>query len=229
MEAIKHTDGTWDIIGLEPWEETFERMCIDVITGRPFKFARHGDGEIFCMTGKRGHNCDHHEYFIDLGNRLVKSVVRANYMIGIQPLSIHGGMYESVKKMFENKDLRNADVLHNASIKGRFWQFYDRAFEMETILVGPEHLKMLNARAFIEIPTLNCWNDYFKTCVSIASAIKRMKNPVVLLCASMMSEVIIDQFRDHDNVTIVDCGSAFDPYCGKLSRSYHHKLNLNGH
>jgi hypothetical protein len=48
---------------------------------------------------------------------------------------------------------------------------------------------------------------------------------VVLLAASMMSEVLIDDFADHHH-TFIDIGSVLDPYCGIKSRRYHHKLKL---
>jgi hypothetical protein len=49
------------------------------------------------------------------------------------------------------------------------------------------------------------------------------KKAIVLLCASMMSEVIIHQFsKDHH--TFVDMGSVLDIFVGKPSRRYHHKL-----
>lgn len=231
MEAIKNEDGTWDIPQLEHWEETFETMCLDITTGRPFKFARYGDGEFFCMNGRQGHNCDGHEYFPELGKRLKKAALRADhYMVGIQPLSISQKI--NLHEYFADAQYYNADVLHNASIKGRLWQFYDRAFETKSVvLVGPKHLLDLSKRtgspkSFIEISPLNCWTEYFKTCQSIATALRGINNPIVLLCASMMSEVIIDQFRHHEDLTIIDCGSVFDPYCHVKSRRYHQTLQV---
>lgn len=221
MEAIKQPDGTWDIVGLEPWQQTFERMCTMLREGINFKFARYGDGEILCMTGKIGHNCDRHEYFPEMGMALNTAIKRANYMVGIQPLSVSQKLHERIE-LPEGK-LYNADVLHNASIQRRL-------FEMLTlikyhVIVGPLHLKdFVVTPCHIVIPDLNCWEVHNYTCKEIQKKIDD-GTKVFILCASMTSEVIIDQFRNED-ITFIDFGSVLDPYCNVKSRSYHHKLTV---
>lgn len=228
MEAIKQADGTWDIKELEPWQNTFIRICELIRMNIQFKFARYGDGEIFCMDGRKGHNCDKHEYFPDLGKALRDGVQKADYMVGIQPLSV---AYFHNISYFSHLSLYNADVLHNASIQGRLFELLEACAGRPVIIVGPKHLEFFT-NLLIETPPLNCWLKYEEICTQLEDKLKWLDpigdatcQAVVFLCASMMSEVIIDRFKDW-NATFIDCGSVFDPYVGVKSRRYHHNLEI---
>lgn len=223
--------GRWNIPELEPSEKTFERMCEMLRTGQQFSFARYGDGEFFCMSGKQGHNCDKHEYFSDLGIELSKAFYSdPQYMVGIQPLSVKSGLYKKAADLWSTSpaNIYNADTLHNASIDGNIPELFKALEGRPFVVVGPAHLSKVG-EFFIEIPYVNCWLQFNQICIKICESLLYQRafkiNPVILLCASMMSEVIIEHFKDSE-ATFVDVGSCLDPYYGKLSRSYHHKLKL---
>lgn len=226
LTAIKsEITGTWDIPQLQHWGLTFANMVDDLKNSRAFKFARYGDGEIYCMKGRQGANCDSHTYFPDLGSALRKAVsAQRSYMVGIQPLSV-SHLPQDVTTYFGHfKELYNADVLHNASIQGIFDQFMHSLSSRYIVLVGPAHLSNLFAECVhVVIPDQNCWWVYDQVREQIAFHIEGINNAVVLLSASMMSEVIIDWFEDFHH-TFIDTGSVFDPYCGVMSRKYHYKL-----
>lgn len=225
--------GRWDIPELEPSDKTFDRMCEMLRNDQQFKFARYGDGEFFCMFGKKGHNCDKHEYFQDLGDALRNAYFSdPRYMIGIQPLSINNGIYQQADIIGGTPAyIYNADVLHNASIDGKLIELFKSFEGRPSVVVGPAHLSNVGD-IWIKIPDVNCWLDYDRVYGELYSLLNYLdpqkiatRKPVVLLCASMMSEVLIHDFKDHE-ATFIDCGSVLDPYYGKLSRSYHHKLKL---
>lgn len=231
MELISSKDettGRWTLQGVEPSEVTFKRMLLMLDEGQNFKFARYGDGEFMCMAGHLGCNKDKHEFFADLGLALNDAFYsRPDYMVGIQPLSVQGGLYRRALQFGPGPDnIYDADVLHSASIDGKLQQFLDVMKNRRTVMVGPGYLtekKLTDAHVLI--PNLNCWMNY----EGIMYRLKREIKPddVVLLCASMMSEVILHELT-REPITIIDCGSVFDPLAGKLTRSYHHKLTLNG-
>lgn len=227
MEAIRRADGTWDVTGIQPWRYTFENICRMLREKKQFKFARYGDGEIFCMDGKQGHNTDGHMYFPDLGEALRVAAKRATYMVGLQPLSMHN---QHNLAYFEGKTIYNADALHNASIHGILDEFVQSLQHRFVVLVGPKHLSKLPFyHMHIEIPSINCWMEYEMICEEIGVLTNqefiKQESIVIILCASMMSEVIIDRFRDA-TCTFVDAGSVFDPMVGVKSRRYHHKLKI---
>jgi len=215
--------GKWTLNGVEPSEETFKKMCDLLKEGANFKFARYGDGEFLCMGGKIGNNCDGHEYFPELGSALNAAFYSdPNYLVGIQPLSVQGGLYQRATLDRPGpKHICDADVLHSASIDGKLNLFFEAIKSRHVIMVGPKHLSEFPCSEFVEVPKLNCWLQYDR----IANGIFRVTHPdsVVLLCAGMMSGVLIDNFRTSD-ITMIDCGSVFDPYYGVNSRSYHKKL-----
>lgn len=227
MQAIKDERGIWNITGLEHWTETYSNMVDSLKNGKAFKFARYGDGEIYCMKGKNGKNCDNHTYFPELGAALRQSVTEEpGYMVGIQPLSI-SHIPGDVDSFFGHfKRLYNADTLHNASIDGILKQFMRALDGRYVILVGPTHLDSLfHSCVHIVTVPVNCWLQYEAIRQQIEFHIDGVNNAVVLLAASMMSEVLISNFDDYPH-TFIDCGSVFDPYTGVNSRKYHHKLKI---
>lgn len=227
MQAIKDENGVWNITNMEHWTGTYATMVENLKANKPFKFARYGDGEIYCMKGRQGGNCDNHSYFPDLGSALRQSVSQEpDYMVGIQPLSV-SHLPEDVSNYFGHfKTLYNADVLHNASIEGRLNMFTDALAGRYIVLVGPPHLAdyFLNC-VHIVTPTINCWLEFENIRQQIEFHIEGVNNAVVLLCASMMSEVLISVFEDYPH-TFIDTGSVFDPYTGVKSRRYHFNLSI---
>ncbi|HZI23801.1 MAG TPA: hypothetical protein VFD46_01925, partial [Chryseolinea sp.] len=198
LSASKNeTTGRWTLEGVEPSEKTFDRICQMLRDKVNFKFARYGDGEFLCMSGKIGRNCDKHEYFPDLGLALNDAFYSdPQYMVGIQPLSVQGGLYQrAVEFNAGPKNIYDADVLHSASIDGKINQFISVLKMRDVVIVGPAHLLKIGFR-LIKINDTNCWDDYEDVCELISYKLKISDNPVFLLCASMMSEVIINCFSN---------------------------------
>lgn len=222
--------GKWTLEGVESDEKTFKNICKMLKSGKNFKFARYGDGEIACMMGKVGRNTDKHEYFPDLGEKLVESAINADYMVGIQPMAVKMH-HEYIDKIFEQyedagHELFNADVLHSASIDGKLHEFMQSLKCRHVIYVGPLHLAEISEDNLhiVTVPK-DCWLQYEQICEDLEFYLDGVVNAVVLLSCSMMAEVIIDRFKDYPH-TFIDTGSVFDPYCNVFSRKYHYKLEL---
>jgi hypothetical protein len=203
---------------------SFEEICQMIKEETPFKFARYGDGEIYCMEGRKGTNCDKHEYFPDLGQRLKETLKDPDYYIGIQNLLITH-LKDKLIKYLSHLKIYNGDVLHRASIAGKMDEFFKAVQGRYIILVGPPHLAGLFDCVHIVTLPVNCWNKYKKVKADLGFHLMGVKNPLVIFCASMMSGVLIHDFRNVE-ATMIDCGSVFDPYVGVKSRTYHHKLNV---
>lgn len=234
MQQIKaHRDeqtGRWFLDGVENEKITFARMIDDLQNKKAFKFSRFGDGEWNCMFGKLGMNCDGHKYYPTLGESLRRVILsEPKYTVGIQPLSMSYERTEQIKEFCRDLKINwvNSDVLHNASIDGELYKFTSAIKGRYVIVVGPPHLTgFFDANVVnIVIPPVNCWLAYEEIRQQIEFHIDGVNNAVVLLAASMMSEVLIDDFADHHH-TFIDIGSVLDPYCGVRSRRYHHKLKL---
>src|SRR5690606_31949773 len=161
----------------------------------------------------------------DMGKRLREALEsKPNYIVGLQPITLAFERWPQIQKEFPDIQWVDADSIHNASIDGRLEEMFRAICEEDVILVGPAHLKPLQYKYeydFMEIPSVNCWQQY----EYVVHSLMDRKKAIVLLCASMMSEVIIDEFR-YSSMTFIDMGSVLDPYCGVKSRRYHHKLAL---
>lgn len=221
--------GQWSLDGVEHWSDTYRNLLSMLKEKKAFKFARFGDGEWNCIFGKPGQNCDGHLYFPDLGVHLRRVILsEPQYMIGMQPLSMSYDRTEQIKEFCRGLKINwiNADVLHNASIEGILDRFINALAGRYIILVGPPHMADFFANmVHLVIPSQNCWLNYQEIRQNIEFHIDGVNNAVVLFAASMMSEVLIDDFSEYHH-TFIDIGSVLDPYCGVKSRRYHHKLQV---
>jgi hypothetical protein len=207
--------------------DVFDLICDKLRNREPFSFARFGDGEFNAIYGKKGANCDGHEYFPDMGKRLRQVLEsKPNYIVGLQPLTLASERWQQIQQDFPGIDWVDADSIHNASIDGRLTELFEAELGMDQIVVGPSHLRKVSPY-FIEVPPVNCWTHFWQTVDNIMHELIYSKKGMacVSLCASMMSEVIIHEFR-HSGHTFIDLGSVLDPYAGVKSRRYHHKLQL---
>lgn len=214
--------------------DVFNLICEKLRNKEPFSFSRWGDGEWNAVYGKQGHNCDGHEYFPDMGKRLRQVLEsKPTYMMGLQPLTISSDRIIQIQKDFPGIDWVDADSIHNASIDGRIGELFDSLKGRNVLVVGPKHIAKINFKEwnFVFVPYNNCWSEYNSIKRELYLAMNHIntlnkESIVVLFCASMMSEVLIDDFSYLDYHTFIDIGSAFDPYAGVKSRGYHHKLSI---
>ncbi len=228
MELIpskNEVSGRWSLEGVEPSQVTFAKICHMIREGTNFKFARYGDGEFNAIFGKEGQNCDGHKYFPDMGARLADSFSK-KVMTGIQPLALTTKYKEGILNCIEGLELYNSDAIHNASIDLQLSDLLRAIDECKRphVCVGPAHLVPM-FDSMILIPNENCWLTYEDTKSNLSEWINENENGIVLLCASMMSEVLIFDFVDSP-VTMIDTGSVFDPYVNVKSRKYHYKLPI---
>ncbi len=183
-------------------------------------FSRFGDGEFACMLGKPGANCDGHEYFPDLGERLNQAWKDKRGIVGTQRYG------QAMYPTFTHTGI-DADILHKASINGELGEFFKALKGRQLFMIGPMRLHTLNiiksGDIFRDIPLKNAWTDYDMVKEYIHGVV--CPDDVVLYCCGMMAEVLIwDMYSD--DITQIDCGSVFDPYVGVNSRQYHKKLKL---
>jgi len=210
--------------------------------GDHFSWARYGDGEWNCILGKDPDkvNCDGHHYFPDLGEAL-KKILEAQrpYFLGMQRLAEEQNSgnpeFERLKSL--NK-WGSSDILHHASIKGQLKPFFNVIKNYDVTIVGPEKLLMnldddvVGDFYPLEIPEIDCWKAHNKTLNGLTKSIFRAPDghygDLVLYCASMMSEVLIDEMWQiyGSDITQIDLGSVLDPYAGIQSRTYHKNLAI---
>ncbi len=204
----------------------YEELCQKIVDKDNFSFSRWGDGEWEALLGYKGKNCDGHTYFPEMGMKLLQIVSNpARYYFGLQNFAKKTLGNELVPYLSKQSWV-NSDMLHHASIKGQLHQFFDALNTRRVVIVGPDRLQGLKAfdwERLIHIPTKDCWMGYPGVKERLADI---EEDTVVLYCASMMSNVLIDDTWDfhEDTITQIDCGSLFEPYIGVANRTYHKRL-----
>jgi hypothetical protein len=212
-------------------EDPFEDIVTMLGNGTPFAFSRFGDGEFSAIFGVGEVNCDGHAYYPDLGQRL-RAIVEGNpgYLMGLQPLAVvyHGAL--QIWQVAGDRKWVLADSLHLASVESRLGELFGALSRRNVLLVGPEHLGKLAAAqgwSHSPIPSRDCWTQYVETRERLKETISP-SGDVVLFCASMMGNVLIDDlYTLKPTNTYIDAGSVLDPYAGVQTRAYHAQLSAD--
>ncbi len=207
-----------------------EKVGIDffikkMIKNENFTFVKYGDGELLCMIGVDGKNCDDHPYSLELKKLLEISFVkllrfyddvfladwednlvktRSSYL-NVNNLSPKFADYDSFLTIKENI---NDEKLLN------FYKLLKQS-DRKKILVGPKKLEpvieMLNINHFVEVPIKNAFSEY-KNISSLINDIGVQDDSIYILCCSMMSCLICSDLKEKNtNITILDVGSGLDP------------------
>ena len=214
-----------------------EKVGIDFFTKKMlnnenFTFVKYGDGEILCMIGGKGKNCDHHPYSEKLRKELEKSFVkllrfyddvylaewvdnlvktRESYINvnGLKPKFADYECFLTLKENLNDKKLLNFyTLLKNTKRK--------------KIFVGPKKLKkvttMLGIDNFVEVPIINAFSDYDRVINELVQ-IGVDDDSIYILCCSMMSCLICRDLKEiNKKITLIDAGSGLDPIFGERTR-----------
>jgi len=167
-----------------------------------FTFVKRGDGELDCMNGEVGANCDGHDYSPELGESLKES-------------------FEFLKDkadIVEFSDQKNYNILLHRTDNDlvKLSEFYKtiRDSSRKKFFIGPERLigvaELLDA-TFVEVPLVNAF-DYIQ-----GMDLRPEDNEIYIFSCGMPAKVLIAQtLKQNPNITCIDSGSSFDPiFVGK--------------
>ena len=210
--------------------KSHEKVGIDFFTkkimyGENFTFVKYGDGEIICMIGGTGKNCDDHPYSKKLGSLLERSFVKLLRYYDDVYLADWVDNLVKTRESYVNTNNLNpkfADyecflTLDENLNDNKLVKFYKliKNSKRKKIFVGPKKLKdvsaMLNINKFIEVPLINAFSEYD----NVLSQLKNYgvdDNNIYILCCSMMSCLICSDLKEiNKKITLLDIGSGFDP------------------
>lgn len=205
---------------------TYEEFIETIASGVPFAFTRWGDGEWLNIRKSPGRNCDGNLYYHDLGDALSKIVeTRQDYILGFQDTQWR--LPSDVDK-YPDQDWVDADVFHKASMDNRLSSLIETLQTRRVVYIGNKDLKGLPfIDEFIEIPQNNVWLIREEVLEKIKGTIDSHVSKVYCFSAGMATNVFIDRLWKYNRTqTYIDVGSVFDPYVGKITRTYHNRLNL---
>lgn len=224
------------LVRLPSTASSYARLLERLKDNQPFAFSRWGDGEWEAVLGTGDEskmNCDGHQYFSSLREALHRILTsNPSYSVGMQKLAYHKVMGRKIDRYLRANNIKlewlNADAFHDASRDGKIGSFFDIISTKRILLVGPSHLRNLSLFAFdfCEVPAKNCWLKHEQVLADIEASIVEKKPEVILFCAGMMSNWLIDELKGSFTGCLIDVGSLLDPYAGVNSRNYHKKLSL---
>jgi len=212
-------------------DDPFDDICAMLAGGRAFSYSRFGDGEFKAVFGAEGANCDGHRFYPDLGRRLTEILAsKPDYTLGLLPQAVRVHGTERILALSGGIRWVLANSLHLALLDGRLGAFFEALDGSRVLLVGPQHLREFTQSRgweYVQVPSRDCWTRYEDVCQRTGDSLAE-SGDVVLFCASMMSNVIIDDLHHSAAAnTYIDVGSVFDPFCGINSRAYHDALDVD--
>ena len=213
-------------------------LCRRIRENEPVVFVKYGDGEILCMTGATGANCDNDPYTKPLANGLIQSLA---YYIQ-HPYSYVGRWHG------EEGQQRMSWLLDQLQLSQPKWVDYhlvmndDTAFlkpNMRTFLItvqevhrkkiifsNAENIRMkelFKADSYITIPPRNWFAEFEKYFELVCSEIS--DNCIVFTAGGQGSKVLVAcLLQKYPSITCIDIGSSFDFICQKKkTRAWQHE------
>jgi hypothetical protein len=195
----------------------------NIIKNKNFSFTKYGDGELTCMLGIEGHNCDGHPYSKDLGSllkvSLLKNADRKNVYIGDWTGWRGDTLSQYRDQLLEGKNpnyiLYEILMNHEENPNPNLYNLIDQIknSKRKKIFIGPNKLHkvndLINATIQIEVPPNNTFSEYpeiKKKCLHLME-----ESCIFIFSCGMPSKVLIDDILSGENkVTCLDFGSGFD-------------------
>jgi len=205
-------------------------MIADIRAARRFAYVRYSDGDWGCIFGRKGRILDEHDYAPDLAAALQAAIASGpGYHLGLMRSMLTPGRWwasaQTAAFVETRPDLQwcSSLILHDASMNGDLGAFFS-ALEAHPVTVV-SHAGMSALRPWlgdfrhIVIPQADCWKHRAEIEPLIVAA-ARMPG-VMLFACSMPAKVWIRQaWLSGGLASLIDIGSALDPYIGRQSRGY---------
>jgi len=198
----------------------------------PFQLSRFGDGEIISMKlapHSLKQNCDGSKFLPEIAEPM-RQIFRNNYPYYHCALDCtfneHGEHFRKfIEETCPDIQFYNGEFWQHLSFEGRITELMEAISPYKPVIVGGKHLsrvmfmKGLNAMSLIETPS----RDSFTKFADILNEIMNRYHSgdrMFLFCTGYTSKILIDTLYPYIgyNSFLLDMGSVFDPYCGKLSR-----------
>lgn len=199
----------------------------------PFQLSRFGDGEVLCMqlaTLPLRCNCDGSAFTQELINPM-RQIFKNNYnyfhCLLDCSFSLHANEFRRfIDTTCPSMEFYDGEIWQKLSFNNSITELTQAIAPYNPCFIGGSHIHNVkymkgleSGIRFIETPEKNAYDSFeriFTQCMNMHLAGCRM----FLFSCGYTSKILIDTlfpYIGHDSF-IIDAGSVFDPYCGKLSR-----------
>ena len=200
---------------------------------KPFSFSRFGDGEVLCMfhDARVPQNCDGSLFLMDLIAPMMQIFSNQyDYYHCLLDCSFDwsgDSFREFINKTCSEMPFYDGEIWQEMSFNGRITELVETISLYEPVFVGGSHLKNVtyikgvkNNSVHLPVPDINAFIDINRILSDIADLFVSGKR-MFCFSAGYTTKIIIDTLYPviGEEAFMIDMGSVFDPYCGKLSRS----------
>lgn len=217
---------------MRPVAETFGAVVDRLQARQPFAVSRWGDGEWAAVLGREGATVDGQSYTAALRADLTGVLLdRPGYWLGMQGFAVRRMGAEITAWLAARQltfDWIDADLFARASLAGTLQPFVKALQGREVVLVGPARLTTIALFSFahhVIIPDRECHAMADRIYADILCAIQGRQYPIVLLSAGPTANILIHRlWITNPFLTLIDCGSLWEPYVGLATRTYHARV-----
>lgn len=196
-----------------------------------FTYVRYNDGELDLIF-QNGNGYEHivrrWDDEIKEESKRLKSIFtkKLDYYIGICDGYMRNKSELIYSSIHQETKIIPTNIFHITEIN-KLKEFTELLEKRDTILVGPAYLNKLNFyNKHVITPIEYVWKYTDRISSEILNLTKEMNNPVILFCCSIATNIIADHIFDiiGSEITQIDIGSTFDPFCGFFSRTGHKEI-----
>lgn len=206
----------------EEFEKYLVKFELDIIMGRNFSFTKVGDGELLCISGAQGANCDGQVYSQELGKKLLEAyrwmAQRGYVYLGQQTDprwrqdAIQSQVFQGLKPFLIDGDILLHRVDEMVDARRGFYASIKYSCRRK-IFIGPRKLEgvksLLCIDEMIEVPATNAFDEFSFIFDQTYAIIK--EGDIIMFSAGLMSKVLMHSILlKKPNVICLDLGSAFD-------------------
>lgn len=189
--------------------------------GERFSLARYGDGELYCMWGKKGGNSNGCRYSPELREALLDSMkhfLDKDFMYGLQRVLPQDE--KRIMQEYPHIKWHDTEIFSEAVANGELYPLIAQLKKMDDVLVvGNDSISrkvadLIDWDAYCIVPPSNAYDMRLE----IVKYIKMNQPSVVLFSCGMAANAIIGELHGQVESTMIDLGHIWDPFTGNMSR-----------
>jgi len=200
----------------------------DLEAGKFFTFSRFNDGEWNSIVGRLGHNCDYCDY--DIARIGLSTALSHQY--DYYYTTSAATYYEDTMRdeWLANNGItikwHDSDIFHEASERDELKPLTDIIKQMKVLCVGNTYMRRLqsalNFTRLIQAPARDATRAIGRITAEVRKRYKEEKPDLIFFAAGFATNMVIDRLHPEigSECFMIDFGSVFDPYQGRLTRTY---------
>lgn len=198
--------------------------------GEKFSLARYGDGEMYCMWGKKGQNSNGCRYSPELREALLDSMKHKDdptFIYGMQRVLPRDR--ERFEKEYPDIEFYDTEIFSEAVANGELYPLIEQLRKLKVGIVSNiKIIGVVGVRKGLNLNTCNCsevlknnaynFKDQVIKDILEAERTNVLKPDVWLFACGMAANAFIGELHGKVSATLLDIGHIFDPFVGDMSR-----------